>query len=261
MQPAMNQPSASAPLSYSAIWEDTARMLRANLGLLTAIAGVFLFLPAWLVQRYLPQPEQTPGVEFADFLSRMVDYMQAAWPWLLITNLLNMMGIIAIYLLLLATPRMTVGAAVKRALPILPFFYLMTLLLNVAIGAGFLLLIVPGIYLLGRLVLASPTMVIETPRAPISALQRSWHLARGRVWTIALLVILVYLLAGIVSFAVQAGLGSILLLAFGREGLGGLLIAALEALVGAAFSVLATVLIAAIYRALASGAQAVARFT
>lgn len=249
----MNEQTAPATISYSATWDDTVRMLRANAGLLAAIAGVFLFLPALLIARYKPQPEQTPDMEFAQFFEMMSAYLQDAWPWLLLTNLLNMVGIISIYLLLLAPPGLTVGAAVRRALPILPFYYLMTLALNLAVGVGFLLLIVPGIYLLGRLVLTSPILVVETPRAPFTAFERSWRMSRGRGWTIALLVILVYLVAGIVTFAIKAGLGTILLIAMaalGSQNVGALLTAALEAAVGAAFAVVATVLIAAIYRAL-----------
>lgn len=248
----MTEQTAPATLSYTAVWEDTLRMLRANLGLLTAIAGVFLFLPALLIQRYKPQPEQSPGMEFPQFIELMSAYIQDAWAWLLIANLLNMVGIISIYLLLLASPRLTVGSAVARALPILPFFYLLTLILNAAIGLGLLLLIVPGLYLLGRLVLASPVMVVEAPHAPLTSLQRSWHLSRGRGWTIALLVALVYVVAAVVSFAVRVGIGSVLLLFLGRDGVGGLLAAILEALVNAAAAVVATVLIAAIYRAIAA---------
>ena len=46
------------PISFTAVWNDTAAMLRANGGLLTAVAGVFLFLPPLLLSRLLPEPEQ-----------------------------------------------------------------------------------------------------------------------------------------------------------------------------------------------------------
>lgn len=247
----MTEPRATAAtLSFSAIWDDTVRMLRANAGLLTAIAGVFLFLPAVLVTRYLPPPEAT-SPDAAQYIQLMSGYFSSAWPGLLLANLLNMLGVIAIYLMLLAEPRLTVGAAMARALPILPFYYLMTLALNFSVAAGFLLLIVPGIYLLGRLVLASPAMVIEAPRSPFKAFERSWALSKGRGWSIALMVVLVYLTALLISFAVTAAIGAIILIALGGEGIGGLIVAILEAAVGATVAVVATVLIAAIYRTLA----------
>lgn len=245
-------------LSYSSVWEDTAAMLRANAGLLTAIAGVFLFLPAVLQARYLPPPERT--AEAAEWIDAMAVYFTAHWPWLLLAALVNMVGIVAIYLLLLAAPRLTVGGAVTRALPILPFFALMSMALNLAVGLGLLMLIVPGVYLLGRLVLASPVLVAETPRAPWGAFERAWGLSRGRGWTIALLMVVVYAVASLVGFAVTRGLGVALLLLLGREGPGALLLAFLEATVASAFTLVATVLTAAIYRALTARADLTRRF-
>ncbi len=55
----------------------------------------------------------------------------------------------------------------------------------------------------------------------------------------------------LISFAVTAAIGAIILIALGGEGIGGLIVAILEAAVGATVAVVATVLIAAIYRTLA----------
>lgn len=235
-------------MSFSRVWDDTLSMLRANAGLLAAIGGAFLFLPDLLLSRFAPAPGDatTP----AEFMEQMQAYFQANVGWLLLSAVVNAIGAIAIYLLLLRTPRLTVGAAVAAALPILPFYFLMTIGFNLAVGLGFLLFILPGIYLLGRLVLASPVLVTEMPRSPGGALARAWSLSRGRGWQIALMVLLVYIVAGLVTFAIQAALGSIILLLLGNEGIGALLNAALGALVNSVFAVVATVLTAAIYRAL-----------
>lgn len=232
--------------SFSTVWDDTQRMLVANAGLLTAIAGVFLFLPALLLARFVePMAAADDG---AAMVRELQAYMGRAWPWLLASNLLNMTGIIAMYLLLLEEARPTVGRAVARALTILPFYWLLTILLNVIWGIGFLLLIVPFIYLLGRLVLASPVLVIEHSRAPIAALQRAWALSAHRGWAIALLVLAVYLAAGLIGLAVRVTVGSLILALLGPQGLGGLVLAAVLALVNAAGVVVAVVLIAGIYR-------------
>lgn len=244
----MNPPAQTA-FSFTRVWEDTVAMLRTNAGLLTAIAGVFLFLPALLIARYLPPPQS--AVSPAEWVEQFRIYNETYWPWLLMSGLVNMIGVISIYLLMLASPRMTVGAAVVAALAILPFYFVMTLGLNIAVGVGFLLLIVPGIYLLGRLVLTSPVLVAEAPRSPGRAFRRAWELSKGRAWQISLIVLLVYIAAGLVSFAVGRGLGVVVLLLLGREGVGGFIIAILDATIGAAVTVVATVLIAAIYRAVA----------
>ena len=152
--------------------------------------------------------------------------------------------------LLLAEPRMTVGGAVAAALPILPFYLVLTLVLNLALAIGFLLFVLPFIYLLGRLSLASPVLVAEMRRAPFSALERSWALSRGLGWQIALLVLLVYIAALIINVAVSSALGIVIVLMLGNEGVGGLLLAIVGGILSAATTLVATVLLAAIYRAL-----------
>lgn len=254
----MTDPSPTEPLSYSAIWDDAARMLRANAGLLTAIAGVFLFLPTLLVARYVPPPDA--WATLTEYFAAMQNYFERAWLWLLIGNLANMIGAIAIYLLLLAEPRVTVGGAVKRALPILPFYYLLTLLWNAAVALGLLALIVPGLYLLGRLSLAYPALVVETPSAPISALRRSWQLTAGRGWSVTGFIIVVALIVGLIGIAVTASLGAVALLLLERDGLGGLMVTLLSALVQSGYEIVQVVLFAALYRALAPSVALTKRF-
>jgi hypothetical protein len=243
----MIDPTRPQPLSYSAVWEDTGQMLHANAGLLTAVAGVFLFLPALLMARYFPPVE--PAETWREWIEAMRAYLQVAGPWLILSSIANIIGSVAIYLLLLKAPRLTVGAAVARSLAILPFFYVVSLITNLAIGAGLTMLIVPGIFLIGKMVLAGPVLVAEMPKAPFSAIQRSWHLSDGRSWSIAGLVVIVYLAAALVSYAVETGLGSVILLLLGRAGLGLMVLAMLEALIASAFAVVSLALGAAIYRA------------
>ena len=44
-------------ISYSAVWADTAALLRSHASLIATVAGVFIFLPGLLVAYFLPQPE------------------------------------------------------------------------------------------------------------------------------------------------------------------------------------------------------------
>jgi hypothetical protein len=229
-------------------------MLLANAGLLTAIAGVFLFLPAVLEARYFPPPEGWTTLR--EWLQLTQEHVARNWLWMLLSTLLNLVGVIAIYLLLLPGPRLTVGSAVVRALAILPSYWLLQLVVGLAWAVGFLLLIVPFFYLMGKLVLAAPILVAEAPRAPFTAIERSWRMSAGRSWAIAGLVVLVYAAALIFSMAVRIGIGIVILLTLGRDGLGGLLLSILQGLVFAAVTVVFTVLVAAIYRSLPSAAAA-----
>jgi hypothetical protein len=239
------------------VWSDAAGLLAANAGLLAAIAGVFLFLPAVLEARFFPPPEGWSSLR--EWFQLTQQHVLANWPWMLLSTLLNLVGVIAIYLLMLPGPRLTVGSAVVRALAILPFYWLLQLVVGIAWGIGFMLLIVPFFYLLGKLVLAAPILIAEAPRAPFKAIERSWRLSAGRSWAIAGLVVTIYIAALIFSMAVRIGFGIVILLALGREGLGGLLLSMLQGFVVATVTVIFVVVVAAIYRSLTSAAQPAGR--
>ena len=117
-------------LSYSAVWDDTAAMLRAHGSLVAALAGVFLFLPGLLLAVLLPHPTVTDPSRAIEAIS---DYYKAkrcgcsspassAWS-----------GTIAILKLLLGPRGTSVGGAIAAALPILPFYFLAAFLANIAL--------------------------------------------------------------------------------------------------------------------------------
>ena len=232
--------------SYSAVWADTVVMLKSHGSLIAAVAGVFLLLPTLLTGYFLPQPAPNEAEPFGP----MLEHFAANWPWLLLGNLFNMVGAIAIYLLLLRGRDQTVGRAIAAALPILPFYLLMSMLTNLAIGVGLGLFILPGIYLLGRLFPASPLLIAEQAHNPLAAIKGSWALTRGRGWAVAGLVAIVFVVGMLVSFVITAVLSSVVILTVGREGIGGMLVLILSSALTAALYAVLTVLIAAIYRAL-----------
>lgn len=240
--------------SYSAVWDDTMQMLRRNGSLLLAVAGVFFLLPGLLVAYAFPQPTSSTG---QDVVALMIRYYQDHWPWLLLSSIASMIGTIALYLLLFDRHGRTVGGAIAAALPILPFYFLMSLLSGLAIGAGLSLFVLPGLYLLGRLAPASAVMVAEGRRSPFAALGESWALTRKRGWKVAGLLLIVVVVGYVLSFVVTAVLGTVFLLALGRDGLGGLLNLILRGAVSAVFVTVLIVLLAAIYRALRGSAEPV----
>lgn len=240
--------------SYSAVWDDTMQLLRRHGSLLLAVAGVFFLLPGLLVAYVFPQPTSASG---EDVVALMVTYYQEHWVWLLLSSIASMIGTIALYLLLFDRQDRTVGGAIAAALPILPFYFLMSLLSGLAIGLGLSLFVLPGLYLLGRLAPASAVMVAEDKRSPFAALSGSWSLTRKRGWKVAGLLLIVVVVGYVLSFIVTAVLGSVFLLALGRDGLGGLLNLILRGAVSAVFITVLIVLLAAIYRALRGTAEPV----
>src|SRR4051794_3440782 len=156
--------------SYSDVWADLMGLLRAHASLIATVAGVFIFLPGLLLGYFAPQPEVADLREFGRIWS---EYFEINWLWLLLGSLVNMVGSIAI-LLLVFSRGITVGGAIAAALALLPSYFIASLLSSIPIAFGFLLLIVPGLYLLGRFAPLSAVVAAETRRNPIDALVRCW---------------------------------------------------------------------------------------
>ena len=74
--------------------------------------------------------------------------------------------------------------ALSRATPFLGRILVCSLLISLAVGIGFLLLVVPGIILAVGLSLAIPVVVLEPGTSASAALSRSWELTRGSRWRI-----------------------------------------------------------------------------
>jgi uncharacterized BrkB/YihY/UPF0761 family membrane protein len=113
-----------------------------------------------------------------------------------------------------------------------------------------MLLIVPGLYLWGRLLPASAAMVAEERRNPIDALKRGWALSEGHGWLIIGLYLLVAIVAAILMLALSLVTGIAFRAAAGQE-LGSLLEMIVLCGMQAVAAALLTMLTAAIYRALA----------
>ena len=230
--------------SYGATWDDTVRMFRAHASLIAAIAGVFIFLPAVLISYFQPPPEE----QGAQLLQHMVDYFRSNLHWFILQRLIQMIGAIAILLLLFGRGQITVGAAIVSGMVLLPSYFAASALSGITIGIGLFLLIVPGLYLVGRLLLASVVVAAENQWNPITAIQRSLAITKGRGWASVGLVLLVAIAGIICVMAITSVLGILLLLVAGT--LGKLLLLILSAALSSMLSVLLLLLSAAIYRQL-----------
>lgn len=84
----------------------------------------------------------------------------------------------------------SIAIGFKYLLPVFAGF----ILYGIAVGAGMILLIVPGIFLLVSLYLFWPAIVVEG-KGPIEALKRSYNLVRGNWWrTLTVMSIPIFLL-------------------------------------------------------------------
>jgi hypothetical protein len=244
-------------LSYSAVWDDTVALVRAHASLLAALAGVFIFLPALLVGHFLPQA--TPPVDdIGAYFRNFQDYALANAHWLLLQTLFNATGMIAILILVFARQGTSVGGALAASIMLLPFYFIAGLIANFIVLAGLLLLLVPGLYLFGRLVVLGPVVVAENRRNPIDAIRRAFELTKGNGWAVLGLVVLVVVPGAIVLQLVNIVFGIVFSLFAGQD-VATLLRLIVTSATAAALTVLLLLLYAAIYRALAgtrSGAAA-----
>lgn len=252
-------------LSYNAVWEDALRLLRTHGSLVAALAGVFLFLPALLVTHFLPRPE---AASVPELIREMVAYFRAHWPWLLLENVANMLGTLAILQLVFRAAGTSVGGAIAGAVRLLPFYLPAAILANLVIGAGFafvlllpgldlagrLLLLLPvavaSLYLLGRLSLLAPLVVAEEERSPVAALRRTFAVTRGKGWAIIGLVLLIAV-AGSILLWVATSLVGILFTLLLPESTALLVMRIVNTGASTALATLLILIYAALYRRLA----------
>jgi hypothetical protein len=239
--------------SYSAVWADVTALLRSHASLIATVAGVFIFLPGLLTGYFLPQPEPADVSRLGQL---WVEYLNSNWHWLLLSALVGMIGSIAILLLIFARG-ISVGGAIAAAVALLPSYFIASFLSSLAIGFGFVLLIVPGLYLLGRLAPLNAVVVAETHRNPIAAIRRCWALTAGHGWAVFGLILIVALAAAIVVGVATTLIGIVLVLIAGQD-IGQLLVLIVRTAGNAAMTTLLLVLFAAIYRQLSEGRSAAA---
>ncbi len=222
-------------------------MARGQWEILLVVAGVLIFLPDFVQSMFLPFPE-IKTIDAAT-IAILNGWFAANFVPLLIAAIAMRLGEATLLVLLLDPTRPTVGQAIAIAARLLPAFFLLNLLVTFAVATGFVLLIVPGIYLIGRLLLAAPAMLATRRASPIAALETSLAMTRGRGFSIAVLVLLIAIVLAILISAVGSVLTVTLSLLLSEGPL-----AAMTALVTAAMSAAATlvmtILSAAVFRRL-----------
>lgn len=105
---------------------------------------------------------------------------------------------------------------------------------GLAVLGGFLLLVIPGIFVLTRLWCSIPALVIEDKRGR-EALRRSWNLVKGYGWPVFGTILVAGILTGLV--------GNLLTLPFGENTLGRIVGQSIASVITTPYSVLVGILI------------------
>ena len=256
-------------------WSEATAMLGANKELLAVIAGIFIFLPnlalAMLVPEMMTGPTQVdpenPGAAIQAF------YAENGL-WFFILAIVQSVGTLAL-LALLNDRRPTVGEAIRigfvTLIPYLVAQIIMVLGLGIVLvlpvvlasslaGAAVavvlgLLATVAFVYVMVKVSLVSPEMVIGSNLNPIAALRNSWRLTKGN--SLRLFAFYLLLLIGVIVIAAVIGMVSGLFVALLGQNAAGLLVGgALNGVLAAIWSVLIVCVIAAVYKQLAGPSTA-----
>ncbi len=174
-------------LDVRGVFRDAWSMWRRDRGVLVAIAGFFLFLPQLAGFLFLPG-----HVEIASKAAAQADvnaqaqaivafYSQNA-PLIIATGLTTLFGALVILMLYVDREKRDVAGILLFALRRLPAYFLLSLVIDgmVRIGVATLVLIIPALYLAGRLLLAGVIMASEPRSGPFVAIAQSFRLTRGR---------------------------------------------------------------------------------
>jgi len=92
-------------------------------------------------------------------------------------------------------------AALERAIPYVGQLFVLTFLTSLLFWVGLIFLIVPGVYILCGLIVATQSLVLESHRSATKAMARSWTLTKGSRGKIFLSVFVLFLLLVIPSLA------------------------------------------------------------
>ncbi len=192
-------------LSYDAIWQDILAMMKAHADIILIVAGAFMFLPT-LAQAIYVAPPQMDGFDQKSMQDLALYYEANIIP-LLALRLVTLLGAGTLLSLLLHPSRPTVATAIAASVRMLPSLFFVSLLEQFMMLGGFLLLIVPGLYVIARTVISDAAVMAEDVRNPLRAIARSFDLTRGLGWQIFGLVAILAVVIWIATSALVAIIG------------------------------------------------------
>jgi hypothetical protein len=188
------------PLSFGRLWPETVAAVRRHTDLLWPVAAAFLFFPQLLFA--WQAGDRTPDMLFQG------DKVLGDGLAVLLLILAGLVGqlVMAMVIARNGTGGETLGALLKRAFALLLPALAVSLIQGIGVGFGFVLLVIPGLWLLARLALVLPLVATDHPD-PIEALRASWALSKGRA--LRILGVLSVLLLGFLLLSIGiTGLGA-----------------------------------------------------
>ncbi len=237
-------------------WDEVRALLTNERSLLVALGGAFFLLPSLALSFILPAPAEAT-------LQALAQAIAPYFPIIFLVSIVQLLGQATVWTLVMAEERLTVGQAIAASLQFLPFYFVINVCANIAIGIGLALLILPGLYLAARLAPVGAIAVAERHRWPVSAFRRSFEVTKGNalpVFAFLLIVGIVYLIVSMVASIVFGSVFALAGLDMQPGGIGSSLLSVVSGIISATGSVIFTLMQVAIYRQL-TGADKVAIFS
>jgi hypothetical protein len=220
-------PSDSTRLNASAIWQDMLTALRPGLWTMFAVAAPFTLLVDMVLSVFGPEPPRTMRE-----MTGSTALLLFAIPALI--GAIAQLAVVHLVARPDAPPRQALAAAFAAA----PVYIVALLITAIPTGFGFLLLVVPGLYIVARLFTVLPVAILE-PGPPMAIIRRSWNLTAPHGWRILWFLVLALLFlfgATMLVTGVSAALASVLTL-MGAKGVGVFVAALLPAVLSTVLSI------------------------
>lgn len=167
------------------------------------VAAPFYFLAIWASLTYAPNAGVLPTEDFGGFLTANLSQLAFNLPFSLMAYVLGAgmanMAVRQVYGEPISPT--TVFLAFRR----FPSLVGTNLLFMILMYAGFLLCIVPGLYLMGALAFAQ-LIAMNRNQGPVEAIRESYQTLKGHAWMMMLLLIISGIVSGIGAIACGVGL-------------------------------------------------------
>ncbi len=231
------------PLSFAALARDTVADTRALMPLALPVAAAFVLLPGVAIDLFGPPLPRTALAMTANTV--VIELVAPA--------LIALVAQLAILRLALDRRRgiaRSVGEALAAAFRAWPFAVVALLLCAGPIALGMLALVVPGLYLAGRL---TPAVALVVDGAgPVAAVEASWALTAGNGWRVIGFTALIlgwFFILSAAGGAVGAGVVA-LLTAAGAGAAGAVFASTIDGAIAALFTIVNAAAVATIVRML-----------
>lgn len=181
--PSSAMPTGKIPLGIGSIIGDTFRVFGRHFVMMSLVAFVPIFLAGLLLLPFETDPDDVSSSALVGTVLGVVLMFAAG-------------GITQAIIIQMAYndrvgQRSSFGAMLRRAFAKVLYITVLSLVVGLTVGLGFVALIVPGLWLYGALAVVAPAIVVED--ANWRGMGRSWSLTKGYRWSIVGLISLAYI--------------------------------------------------------------------